>query len=321
MMANTRKSKQKSSLQAYPRRQGGYEADDRLFPKPSPISNSELKSAIQRSFQRTLKTKSGEIRSPKITPEKLVSMCIKHLQERSDPILSPAFLSQCSAEEVFEIDAISYEMQRHRMKIGNFYQFLVIELMKTRFPNVYDGKREGDVEAEIEPACFKRGLRLYISVKKSGDTVGGQDIGGVIGRLETMAKEDKNLTRPFMGVVAIATPPKGVILSYEDSRDVRCKSDGAPYSPNCESWYPGFLYPYICGRDANEVYKEALRSVSDYFPFNTLIYRKESAQLLAEQLRTIGLVNKNTGKIDPEKYQNFIARKKSKDVSEVSHDK
>jgi len=77
-------------------------------------------------------------------------MCLAHLQERSDPILNPSFLSQCKLEEVFEMDAIAHEMQRHRMKIGNFYQFLVIELMKSRFTQVYDGKKEGDVEAEIE---------------------------------------------------------------------------------------------------------------------------------------------------------------------------
>ncbi|MBU1398866.1 MAG: hypothetical protein KKH85_08280, partial [Proteobacteria bacterium] len=46
------------------------------------------------------------------------------------------------------------------------------------FPCVYDGKREGDVEAEVETPGFEPGLRLYISVNKSKDTVGGQDIVG-----------------------------------------------------------------------------------------------------------------------------------------------
>jgi hypothetical protein len=48
-------------------------------------------------------------------------------------------------------------MQRHRMKIGVFYQFLIIELMRSRFLNVLDGKREGDVETEIEPPNFDKG--------------------------------------------------------------------------------------------------------------------------------------------------------------------
>lgn len=66
-------------------------------------------------------------------PPELVKLCLTHLRERSDPILSASFLSQCQAEEVFELDAIPHEMQRHRMKIGVFYQYLVIELMRSRF--------------------------------------------------------------------------------------------------------------------------------------------------------------------------------------------
>ncbi|MBI4024312.1 MAG: hypothetical protein HY360_04980 [Verrucomicrobia bacterium] len=214
-------------------------------------------------------------------------------------------------DEIFEMDAIAHEMQRHRMKIGNFYQFLVIELMKSRFTQVYDGKREGDVEAEIDTPKFSRGLRLYISVKKSSDTVGGQDIGGVFSRLETLAKQDKNLNRPYMGVVVVATPPRGLTQGYEESRIVRCKDDGSPYSPNCEVWYPGFIYPFVCGREANDVYREALKQVGQYLPFNTLTHRAECAALLADELKELGVVSPSTSRIDPQRFQEFISRSKS----------
>ena len=307
-MAKTQKSK--FILQPYPRRTGSYVADDNLFPQQNPLNNSNLQTAIRAAFERCLRNKKGNMVSPHLTPEELVKICIRHLQERSDPILSPSFLGQCNLNEVFEMDAIAHEMQRHRMKIGNFYQFLVIELMRCRFSHVYDGKREGDVEAEIDTPIFKTGLRLYISVKKSSDTVGGQDIGGVFTRLETLAKQDKNLNRPYMGVVAIATPPKGITYTYQNSRIVRCKDDGSPYSPNCEVWYPGFIYPFVCGREATDVYKEALKQIGNYLPFNSLKYRAECAALLEKELIEYGLVDTSTGRINPQKFQEFISRSK-----------
>ena len=42
-------------------------------------------------------------------------------------------MSKCKIEEVFELDTISHELQRQRMKIGVFNQFLIIELMKEGF--------------------------------------------------------------------------------------------------------------------------------------------------------------------------------------------
>jgi hypothetical protein len=150
-------------------------------------------------------------------------------------------------------------------------------------------------------------LRLYISVKKSKDTVGGQDIAGVFRRLESLGKEDKNLSRPYMGVFAIATPPKGIITSYKNSRTMRYKQDGSLYSPNIEEWLPGFTFPYICGKTPQEVYKSALKYVSDFLPFNSLRYKYECSTLLKEKLVKLGLVNKISGKIDPEKFLNYIS--------------
>ena len=162
-------TKKGASLQAYPRRQpDGYLADDSLFPLPEqPLTPKQLDDATTRAFKRSLKSKGGDAAKIPQTPKELVALCLKHLRERSDPVLSPFFFSQCKVKEIFELDAIAHEMQRQRMRIGVFYQYLVIELMRYRFPATLDGKKEGDVEAEIDTPGFAKGLRLYMSVKKS----------------------------------------------------------------------------------------------------------------------------------------------------------
>ena len=236
------------SLQPYPRRQpDGYLAEDELFPIPTALTQAQLDDSITKAFRRSLKNKKGDtVRLPQ-TPQELVKLCLKHLRERSDPILSPSFLAQCSVEEIFELDAVAHEMQRHRMKIGLFYQFLVIELMRHRYPTANDGEREGDVKADIETAHFTRGLRLFMSVKKSADTVGGQDVSGMIKRLEAVAAADQGAGRPYLLVACVATPRRGVIHPYAQSREIKRTRDGHPYSPNCEVWLPGFCLPFHFG--------------------------------------------------------------------------
>ena len=54
--------------------------------------------------------------------------------------------------------------------------------------HVFDGSREGDIIADIETPTFESGLRLYMSVKKSKDTVGVQYVPGLISRLYSLAK-------------------------------------------------------------------------------------------------------------------------------------
>jgi hypothetical protein len=290
-------------MQPYPRRDD-YLAEEFLFPRPSkPLSEEKLEKAIVTAFERCLKDKRGNVTVPAQTPEELVRMCIAHLKERSDPILSPYFLSQCRIDEIFELDAVAHEMQRHRMRVGVFYQFLIIELLRSRFKNVLDGKREGDAETEIDTPKFDKGLRLFISVKKSADTVGGQDVSGVIRRLEAVALEDKNLTRPYLCVVCFATPQRGIILPYEKARAVKRNRDGHPYSPNCEVWSPGFVFPFVSGLDASDVYKAALKKVGQYLPFHSLAQREVCGRLLATELERLGFVNPTTKRIDPQKFQ------------------
>lgn len=298
-----------SSLQPYPRRaEGGYLASDSLFPRPErPLETEKLRLSIRRAFERSLKNKKGETVRLAQTPEELVRLCIQHLKERGDPVLSPSFYCQVPVEYVFELDAVPHEMQRHRMRIGNFYQFLVIELMRHRFRYVYDGKREGDVEADIDPPGLESGLRIFMSVKKSADTVGGQDVEGMINRLERMAAQDKNLTSPYLNVVCIATPPRGRIEAYEKARHVKLTNEGAPYSPNTEVWTPGFIFPYVTGLHPNAIYETAREMVGGFLPFYSLAQRAECSRLLVAELKRLGLVDEMKGRLDPDSFTRFIS--------------
>lgn len=297
--------KQTVMLQPYPRETGGQLLSAAsLFPrKKPPMDAAIITRAVDDAFSRCIKNKKGAIKKTNDTPDKLVESCIRHLRERSDPILSPYFVSQCKAEDLFALDAVSHEMQRHRMTIGVFYQFLILELMRNRWP-VFDGSREGDIVADIDTPGFEEGLRLYISVKKSKDTVGGQDIGGVIRRLESMAKEEKNLTRPYLCVVCVATPSGGKLKDYESDRQLKFNQQKQPYSLNCEHWGPGFIFPYVTGRSAYEIYAKALTRVADYISFMTLKFRKECSILLKERLNSLGLLNKD-GTINMENFLEF----------------
>lgn len=301
--------------QPYPRESNSSLASFSLFPKhASPLSAADLQEAIERAYLRALKNKKGDLLAVPSTPEKLVNECIRHLKKRSDPILTPYFYSQCKASEIFELDATSHEMQRQRMRIGVFYQFLIIELMRivilTKNSNieaVFDGPRAGDVLADIKTPGFAKGLRLYISVKKSSDTVGGQDVSGAIKRLEDVAKAEKNLTRPYLCVFCYATPPGGKVKGYEESRGIRYAQSGFPYSENCESWEPGFIFPYICGRPPSEVYRQAIVQVSKHLPFYSLQFKQECSKLLVEKLKQLDLLD-SPDKLSQEKFVKFISQ-------------
>lgn len=293
-----------TKLQPYPREKDDLLAQHSLFPPLKPPMSMELiQSAIDAAFKRCIKTKTGKNRELPENPEELVDLCVEHLRIRSDPILSPYFLSQCDIDSLFELDAVSHEMQRHRMTIGVFYQYLLLELMRHRWP-VFDASREGDIVADIETTAFSSGLRLYISVKKSTDTVGGQDVPGVIKRIESVAKEEKNLTRPYLCIICNATPDKGKLRSYADDRRVKCNKGGSPYSLNCEHWGPGFVFPYVTGRNAREIYLEGIKQVANHLPFLTLRYRKECAILLKKRLASLHLLDSN-GKISIVEFLKF----------------
>ncbi|MGD1089910.1 MAG: hypothetical protein ABR955_14480, partial [Verrucomicrobiota bacterium] len=59
---------------------------------------------------------------------------------------------------------------------------------------------------------------------------------------------------------------------------------------------------------------------ANYLPFNTLTHRAECAGLLAEELKKLGLVNAVTGRIDPQKFQEFVSRAKAAGNEETKDD-
>jgi len=303
--------KQGPILQEYPRVEGLLLARRELFPplRP-PLSTDLIVDCIDRAFQRCSLKTSGKRRIVADSPEALVELCIDHLRTRSDPVINPYFVSLCDVDILFELDAVSHEMQRHRMSIGVFYQYLLLELMRQRWP-VFNGSREGDIIADIETPTFQAGLRLYISVKKSEDTVGGQDIPGVIRRIESVAKEDKNRSRPYLCVICVATPSAGKLRPYSEDRRVKCSAAGSPYSLNCEFWGPGFVFPYVTGRDAKEIYTEGIKRVSEHLPFLTLKYREECSALLKKRLAELDLLTEN-GRVSPQKFLAFCCSEPGK---------
>jgi len=297
-------------LQPYPREKDILLAKESLFPHlDPPMAIEAIQSSIDASFKRCAKTKTGKDKDIPENPEELVELCIEHLRSRSDPIISPYFVSQCDINSLFELDAVSHEMQRHRMTIGVFYQYLLLELMRHRWA-VFDASREGDIVADIETPGFSSGIRLYMSVKKSKDTVGGQDIPGVISRIELVAKQEKNLTRPYMCVICFATPSDGILHGYDD-RQIKCSNQGSPYSLNCEFWGPGFVFPYVTGRNAKEIYLEGIKRVADHLPFLTLRYRKQCATLLKKRLVALNLLD-SSGKISPARFLEFSCAERTK---------
>lgn len=301
------KLNQKGNLQRYPRELDNLLSSSLLYPVKSPaLSNEDLDKCITEAFIRCTKNKKGELKPAETSPDSLVNSTIKHLKERSDPILNPYFISLLDVDDIFELDAVSYEMQRHRMTIGVFYQYLILELMRKTWA-VFDGSREGDIVADIDTPTFEPGIRLYMSIKKSKDTVGGQDIGGVIRRLEHEAINEKNLTRPYLCIVGIATPPKGKLRGYED-RTIKTDKSGNHYSLNCEFWGPGFIFPYISGHEASEIYRIGIKKVADYLPFLTIKFRNECSDLLKYRLDKLGLIDSNN-KIILSKYLDFLIEK------------
>ena len=296
----------------YPREKDTFLASWRLFPKLNPpLTDDELRDSIKIAFERSKLNKLGGPANEIDTPEKLVSTCLKHIRDRSDPVLSSIFFSGKTPGEVFLMDAVPHEMQRYRMKLGNFYQYLMVALLQkvarrneSFVVSATDGEREGDIRADIIPHNFSKGLRLYISVKKSSDTIGGQDKEGAIRRLESLAKSDKNVTSPYLCVFAIATP-KGKLNDYRDGRKVIRDNKKRLVSHFAEDWDPSFLYPYITGRSANDVYGEARKIVSEYFPFYSLIYAREASNLLGIELTKRGILSED-GKVVENKIYGYI---------------
>jgi hypothetical protein len=286
-----------------------------MFPKLNPpLSDEQITRGVERAFERARKNKEGDVIEQPETAKALVELCLKHLRDRTDPILTTSFYGDVKADEVFGMDAIPHEMQRHRMKLGSFYQFLLQELItmasdEVDSPFMEDatgGPREGDVIAYMEPDSFEKGLKLYISVKKSGDTIGGQDKAGAVRRLEQVAKEDQSRTSPYLCVFAIMTP-KGRVRNYKDDRKRLKDNKGRYVSDYSEDWGPGFVYPFVTGHSAYDVYAKAGKVVKEYFPFYSVQLKDEASALLKKELIKRGIADRE-GDVVADRLFRYITR-------------
>lgn len=273
----------------------------------------QIITAAQIAFRECGLTRTGQEREIPSTPEELAQAALYHLKERTDPVDGVAFFSSIPVEEVFQFDAIFHEMHRHKMQMGDYYHKLILELMKasrqlthSNIENATDGPREGDVIADLKTPGFATGIRIYGSVKKSGDTVGGQDFADAVRRLERVARDDQGRRKPYLCAFMIGNPIKGVIRRYTESRYIRGDRQRRPYSENGEVWEPGFIFSYITGRAAREVFRLSLEQVERFLPYHTLRHRNAASRLLADDLRRLGLVG-NNGRLDKNAFLAFTA--------------
>lgn len=299
--------------QPYPRERGDLLAKKTLFPQPNPpMTDSQVASAAGIAFRECGLTRSGKVKDVPSSPEALVKVALSHLKERTDPIDGVAFFSSVEIEDIF-LDAIFHEMHRHKMQMGDYYHKFILELMKEsrslskpNIQNANDGPREGDIIADVKTAGFSSGIRVYGSVKKSGDTVGGQDFSAALHRLERVAQEDQGRRRPYLCAFMIGNPIKGILRSYEDSRHIRGDRQKRPYSENGEVWEPGFIFPFVTGRPAHDVFKISLGLVEDFFPYFTIKYRKEASRRLRDELEHLGLIASHSNRLDRDAFLKFV---------------
>ena len=310
----------KSHREPYPRERGSLLAKHALFPQLSPpMPEPQIVSSARAAFRKSSLTRSGDEKDISSTPEELARAALRHLKERTDPIDGVVFFSSIQVEDVFQFDAIFHEMHRHKMQMGDFYHQFILELMNASrtltnscVESANPGPREGDIIIDLKTPGFSRGLCVYGSVKKSADTVGGQDFGGAVKRLEKVAHEDQGRKRPHLCAFIIGNPIRGILRSYKDSRYIRSDRQKHPYSENGEVWEPGFIFPYLTGRSALDVFRISMGQVGDFLPYYTLQHKEAASRLLVDELRRLGLVN-TQGRLDRNAFLEYVSEETQED--------
>ena len=66
-----------------------------------------------------------------------------------------------------------------------------------------------------------------------------------------------------------------------------------------------FYFSFISGRSAIDIYKFSIGKVAEHFPFYSIKFKKECAELLKSELQKLGLVN-SQGKLDSNKFLKYI---------------
>ena len=147
-------------------------------------------------------------------------------------------------------------LQKERMNSGWRYQFIAKDgaSYSKRFDLVSElGASEADFCVSIRTIKHKpESVSIYVSVKNRTNTMGGQDWPKAIAALETVAKNDKNRTSPYLCVFGIAME-KGDRLVKQEQKTKR------KYSHNTEIWRSDFFWPFF----TNHSYEEIIQAVLD----------------------------------------------------------
>lgn len=64
------------------------------------------------------------------TPADICQYALDHILGWTDPIDGICLLASCKIDEIFILDTFPAELQTHRMVMGNFYHYLMLELMQ-----------------------------------------------------------------------------------------------------------------------------------------------------------------------------------------------
>jgi hypothetical protein len=147
-------------------------------------------------------------------------------------------------------------LQKERMNSGWRYQFIAKDgaSCSQRFDSVSElGASEADFCVSIKTVDRDpKHVSIYTSVKNRTNTMGGQDWPKAIAALETVAKNDKNRTSPYLCVFGIAMEKGGRLVKQEQKTKRK-------YSHNTEIWRSDFFWPFF----TNHSYEEIIQAVLD----------------------------------------------------------
>jgi hypothetical protein len=145
-------------------------------------------------------------------------------------------------------------LQKERMNSGWRYQFIAKDgaSCSRRFNSVSElGASEADFCVLIGTVDRDpQHVSIYTSVKNRINTMGGQDWPKAIAALETVAKNDKNRTSPYLCVFGIAMEKGGRLVKQEQKTKRK-------YSHNTEIWRSDFFWPFF----TNHSYEEIIQAV------------------------------------------------------------
>jgi hypothetical protein len=163
-------------------------------------------------------------------------------------------------------------LQKQRMNSGWRYQRIAFDCAAAsgRFKAVSDiGAKEADFNLIVETTAYPEPVvNIYVSVKNREDTIGGPDWPNAIIALETMAREDRNRSGPYLCVFGIA-------MERGTRKVKRIGRTTALRSVNTEIWFSDFFWPFV----SNFSYEEIASAVLDVL----------MEQGLSAENRTIGI--------------------------------